>query len=149
MTYDGNGEPAYYGPVARSAAGSTNITLPHGTVLPKGGGDAMLVVNGSGFGQIHPITRYDSESLTLTLATALMAEIGADAWIQTLAFQGRNIFHENSFADNGAFQMYGTSFQTVFAGNVGRRMGGMMSWGQVQDPHARIGSDLYKYWLLS
>ena len=67
---------------------------------------------------------------TLTLATPLAAAIGADAWVQTVADQGRNIFHGNSFADNGAFQMYGSSFQTVFAANVARRMGGMMAWGQ-------------------
>lgn len=37
MTYDGNGGPAYFGPVASSAAGSDQVTLPIGR---KGGGGA-------------------------------------------------------------------------------------------------------------
>jgi hypothetical protein len=48
MTYDGTGGPSYFGPVARSAAGSTHLTLPANR--PGGGGDVVLVVNGTGAG---------------------------------------------------------------------------------------------------
>ena len=55
-TDDGNGGGQYLGPVASSAAGSTKVTLPVGAA---GGGETFMVVNGTGFGQIHAIVSYD------------------------------------------------------------------------------------------
>ena len=58
---------------------------------------------------LWPCRGYNATTSTLHLATPLLAAIGKDAWIQTLAFQGRNIFHGNSFADNGACHNPNTS----------------------------------------
>eukprot|EP00937_MAST-01D_sp_MAST-1D-sp2_P006814 g6814.t1 len=132
MTYDGNGGGAYYGPVARAEAGSTKVALPAAAAGGGGGGgEALIVLNGTGFGQIHAIAGYDTATGTYTLTTPLLTSLEpGQSWVQACSFQGRNIFHGNAFHDNGAFQVWGNRFESVFAANVGRRMGGFMAWGQ-------------------
>jgi hypothetical protein len=95
MTYDGTGGPSYFGPVARSAAGSTHLTLPANR--PGGGGDVVLVVNGTGAGQRHAILSFDSESRTYELATPLVVELSPDSWIQAMRYQGGSMFVGNRF----------------------------------------------------
>lgn len=127
MTYDGNGGGSYFGPVASSAAGSVRVTLPPGT---GGGGEAFVVMNGTGAGQIHAITSYNGTTRSYTLDTPLVAALGSDSWVQTLSYQGKSHYIGNRWADTGAFQLYGAAFDHVMANNVMRRMGGSMAWGQ-------------------
>jgi len=126
-TDDGNGGGQYLGPVATSAAGSTKVTLPVGA---SGGGETFMVVNGTGFGQIHAIVSYDPESRTLTLDEPLVAALDGDSWVQTLAYQGKSHYIGNRWGDTGAVQLYGSAFDHVIAENTMRRMGGSMAWGQ-------------------
>ena len=120
MTFDGNGGGVYYGPVAASAAGSVHVTLP--TAHVGGGGEVLVVLNGTGMGQIHPVESWDATSRTYTLTTPLAVALGADSWVQALSYQARNIFAANTFADNGAFQIYGSGLELVAWGNVARRV---------------------------
>ena len=55
---DGNGGGSYFGPVASSAAGSNRVSLPENS--QGGGGEAFLVMNGTGAGQIHAIVAYNA-----------------------------------------------------------------------------------------
>ena len=50
--------------------------------------------------------------------------------IACIPFRGRNIFHQNSFIDTGAHQLYGIGLDTLVAENTGVRMGGFKAWGQ-------------------
>jgi len=127
MTYDGNGGGAYFGPVASAEAGSTEVSLPAGA---GGGGEVLMVINGTGFGQIHAVVSYDRETCTYTLDEPLVAALGKDAWVQTLAYQGKSHYIGNRWSDTGGFQLYGSAFDHVVAENVMRRMGGSMAWGQ-------------------
>jgi hypothetical protein len=99
------------GPVASSAKGSRKISIPAGTT----GGYApnLVVLNGTGFGQIHAVESYDSATRTFTLAQPLAATLGPDSYIQVLAYQARNIFVANQFMDNGAFQFFGVRMLCV------------------------------------
>jgi hypothetical protein len=135
MTYDGNGGPAYYGPVSASAKGSRNVTIPAG----KAGGYApnLIVLNGTGFGQTHAVESYDSATRTYLLAQPLAAALGPDSYIQVLAYQARNIFAANQFTDNGAFQFFGSGVEQVISGNIGRRMGGFMAVSQALTIHTK------------
>eukprot|EP01052_Picozoa_sp_SAG31_P030060 SAG31_NODE_3051_length_4742_cov_35.992031_5_plen_106_part_00 len=87
--------------MSSSAKGSRTITIP----ADRAGGYApnLVVLNGTGFGQIHAIESYDAATRSYTLAQPLAAALGPDSYIQVLAYQARNIFAANQFADNGAF----------------------------------------------
>jgi hypothetical protein len=63
---------------------------------------------------------------------------------------------ENQFTDNGAFQFFGSGVEQIIAGNVGRRMGGFVGWGQwygnqtvgcTKDCVTSIGPDMRQLWL--
>jgi len=110
LTYDGNGVGAYFG------SGQVK--------LPVGGGSAVLVINGTGFSQAHAVKSYDAETRTYTLTEPLAAELSADAWVQTLAYQGKSHFIGNTFTDTGACQLYGAAFDQIITEHVMRRTGG-------------------------
>lgn len=100
---DGNGGGSYFGPVASSAAGSNRVSLPENS--QGGGGEAFLVMNGTGAGQIHAIVAYNATSRSYTLDTPLVATLGVDSWVQTLNYQGKSHYIGNRWGDNGAFQL--------------------------------------------
>ena len=69
-------------------------------------------------------------------------QLGADAFNKVFANQAKNIFAENSFVDNGAFQIWGSGVELVMSRNVGQRMGGFMAWGQwYGDRHFKPGTN--------
>ena len=63
-------------------------------------GEAFVVLNGTGHGQIHAIKAFNSSTRTYTLATPLMAALAKDTWVQGLAYQGKNHYVGNRCDDN-------------------------------------------------
>ena len=69
-------------------------------------------------------------------------QLGADAFNKVFANQAKNIFAENSFVDNGAFQIWGSGVELVMSRNVGQRVWGFMAWGQwYGDQHFKPGTN--------
>lgn len=145
LTYD-NAGGAYFGPLSGvseahvttasdriplNRSGTTNSGTGGGWVVVGG---ALLVLNGSGAGQIRRIVANDSPrgwTLDTPLEQVTLAN-SADppSFVQLLPFRGRNILHRNRFSDCGAVQFYGIGLENLVTANVNQRMAGMVAWGQ-------------------
>jgi hypothetical protein len=126
-TYDNSGG-CYLGPIL-----SINITL--GTVTGVGSairdeciGGAVVVLNGTGTGQIRRVvgasTQHSTTNVVYTLDAAFADGAQPDGWISVIPFRGRNIFHRNTYRDVGAVQFYGIGLDNILAECTGERMGG-------------------------
>lgn len=168
MTYD-NAGGAYFGPLASVSSQSDVDIVAAGPRIPlnrfkansstTGGGwvvegGALIVLNGTGAGQIRRIVASTS-STGWTLDAPLdpvtlsgNAEGIEPSFVQMLPFRGRNLFHQNHFADVGAFQFYGIGLGNIVAENKNERMAGMVSWGQWREWHGptsmmpRLGGEM-------
>lgn len=145
ITYD-NAGGAWFGALAASsgkrvvATGDrlplnrtgTNSSATGGGWVVVGG--ALLVLNGTGAGQIRRVVDNPSPRewiLDAPLdAVGLAGSAAGPSFVQVLPFRGRNIFHHNRLSDVGAFQFYGIGLENVVSENVNSRMAGMVSWGQ-------------------
>lgn len=109
-------------------------------------GGALVIMNGTGAGQIRRIIDFYLEDALngsgwFTIDTpfdvppqpSLSPRVnGTDgaSLISCVPFRGRSIFHENSFVDTGAHQLYGIGLDTIVAENSAARFGGFAAWGQ-------------------
>ena len=164
LTYD-NAGGAYFGPLASSSPSSVRITtagpriplnrsqpgmnsVGNGWVVEGG---ALVVLNGTGAGQIRRIVKCVSDrewQIDAPLDTiALMSNTNGTgpSFVQILPFRGLNIFHHNTFRDVGAFQFYGIGLENTVADNRNERMAGMVSWGQWRQwspPHIALRGEM-------
>lgn len=144
MTNDGPGA-AYFGPLAsvssptstiRTARPRIPVNRSKGCVTDKCGwpttGGFLLVLNGTGAGQLRRVVQEPAQGSTWVLDAPLgPVDFGADgSYVQIAPFRGRNIFHRNTFRDVGCFQIWGTGLDTIVDGNYYDRAAGMISWGQ-------------------
>ena len=158
MTYD-NAGGAYFGPLASSRPSSARVVTA-GARIPLNRsqpgmnsegdgwvveGGALVVLNGTGAGQIRRIvkclsaTEWQLDAPLETIALADSSTGTRPSFVQIMPFRGLNIFHANSFRDVGAFQFYGIGLENTVADNRNERMAGMVSWGQWRQwspPHA-------------
>jgi hypothetical protein len=148
-TYD-NAGGCYLGPI-RHYDGGLNLTATGTARATECIGGAVLVVNGTGRGQIRRIVTQstpvaDAAGAAAAAAASASEVVGdtifgldrpfdaavspGESWIQVMPFRGRNWFVGNTYRDVGAVQFYGIGLEQIVANNVGERMGGFLSWGQ-------------------
>jgi hypothetical protein len=136
MTFDAGGG-AYFGKV--QAAQGTSLTLaadpqfkdyaptPHTDYT----GAVVMILDGNGAGQYRFVTRNAGRVWEVDRPWLIPPD---DTSIISIApFRGRSLFIGNSFADGGAFQLYGAGLDVIVAENEGRRMDGFFAWGL--NPH--------------
>lgn len=151
MTYDNRGNQ-YFGTVMGISADGVNITT-YGRGASSGNGNgydvrggAMVVVNGTGAGQIRRIIDFSLDDdrngsgwFTLNApfssplqvsSSPLPEEAHGASLIACIPFRGRSIFFNNHFEDVGAHQLYGIGLDTIVAENTAERFGGFKAWGQ-------------------
>lgn len=149
MTYD-NAGGAYFGAVV-SVTGATITTAGDRIPLNRTGnansatgggwvveGGALIVLNGTGGGQIRRIIASTGPRgwvLDAPLGPLDLAGGSEPSFVQVLPFRGRNIFHGNHLSDCGAVQFYGIGIENVVAENRLERMAGVVSWGQWRQWH--------------
>ena len=149
VTYD-NAGGAYFGTLQEVSSGSATVTasghrIPvNRTHMREGAGagwivegGALLVLNGSGAGQIRRIVAAPNNSGTEWTLDAPLEAMDGDkngqgdgAFVQILPFRGRNIFYRNKLSDVGALQFYGIGIENIVSENTLERMAGLVSWGQ-------------------
>lgn len=151
MTFDNRGNQ-YFGTVSSVSADGTNVsTYGRGAAFGNGNGydvrgGALVVLNGTGAGQIRRILDFRMEDalngsgwftldapLDVPLRTSpspVAAAADGASLIACVPFRGRSIFHANTFEDAGAHQLYGIGLDTVVAHNTAARFGGFLAWGQ-------------------
>ena len=131
-TYD-NAGGCYFGPVKAYAAGSLSLTATGTARAAECSGGAIIVLNGSGIGQVRRVVAQTTAGGETVWAMdepfAAAVDEGA-SWVQVMPFRGRNLFVANTYRDVGAVQFYGIGLEQIVANNVGERMGGFLSWGQ-------------------
>ena len=155
MTYD-NAGGAYFGTLSSASSTSPVVTTTHlripvnrtdgregagaGWVVEGG---ALIVLNGTGAGQIRRIvSAADNTGHEWILDAPLQhMEDSRDSFVQILPFRGRNIFHNNHLSDVGALQFYGIGLENVVSENKLERMAGLVSWGQWRGLVPRTASD--------
>ena len=157
MTYDNRGNQ-YFGAVVGVSPNGINIsTYGRGAGFGNGNGydvrgGAVVVVNGTGAGQIRRIIDFFLEDALngtgwFTVDAPFDVPLHASAspragdangasLISCIPFRGRSIFHRNRFEDTGAHQLYGIALDTIVAENSAARFGGFKAWGQ-----SRSGGD--------
>jgi hypothetical protein len=151
MTFDNRGNQ-YFGPVVSVSVDGVNVTTT-GRGAGDGNGNgydvrggAVVVVNGTGAGQIRRILDFRLDdalngsgwfTIDAPFDTALQpsrsplaAEANGASLIACIPFRGRDIFYGNSFEDTGAHQLYGIGLDTIVAENTAARFGGFKAWGQ-------------------
>ena len=129
MTFDNRGNQ-YFGPVVGVSPDGTNIsTYGRGARFGNGNGydmrgGAVVIVNGTGAGQIRRIIDFSLETalngtgwftidapfvVPLHPSTSPHSEDANDtSLIACTPFRGRSIFYSNRFEDTGAHQLYRT-----------------------------------------
>jgi len=164
MTFDNRGNQ-YFGAVAGVSPDGTNIST-HGRGAPFGNGNgydvrggAVVVVNGTGAGQIRRIIDFFLEDalngtgwFTVdapfdvplhTSASPRAEDANGASLISCIPFRGRSIFHRNRFEDTGAHQLYGIGLDTIVAENSAARFGGFKAWGQSRTGGDPLGTNAF------
>lgn len=148
ITYD-NAGGAYFGTLQKVSSSSAAVTTSgrriqvNRTHMREGAGagwivegGALLVLNGSGAGQIRRVVAAPNNSgtqWTLDSPLEAMDDEGGQAdgaFVQILPYRGRNIFYRNRLSDVGALQFYGIGIENIVSENTLERMAGLVSWGQ-------------------
>lgn len=139
MTYDTE-SGAYYGTLADIHG--TTVTTSHDTVaagyMKFNGwhGGALVVLNGSGAGQIRRIVVPGIDNKPTPTNRTWVLEQPFDilpdrtAMVQIMAYRGRAIFFRNFYADVGPFQFYTISLESVAAEIWAERFEGFVGFGQ-------------------
>lgn len=127
MTTDAGGE-AYRGSVT---ADGTRLQLADDP-LPRWknrdwNGAGVFILSGPGAGQWRRAVR--AKGRTVDVDRPWIVSPTADSHVSISMFQGRYLVCDNTFADCGAVQFYGTSIECVMANNRGARMQGFRGLG--------------------
>jgi len=129
-TYD-NAGGCYLGPVS----GHNNVSVSGiGIALSNEClGGAIVILNGSGTGQIRRVTRsstIEGNAVFFMDKPFVAPPTSMISWMMVMPFRGRTLMLGNTYKDVGAVQFYGIGLDHVVAECEGERMGGFLSWGQ-------------------
>ena len=112
----------------------------------------MVLVQGTAAGQWRWVTGYTGAG-RFVLDRPFDVEPDKDALMVVDVAKAQNIHFRNTLKDVGNFQFFGSVIDTDVVENVGERMGGFFSWGQLHRNATFIGPqnlstpDLYVQWL--
>jgi len=112
----------------------------------------MVLIEGTAAGQWRWVVAYAGEG-EFVLDRPFDVEPDSDALMVVDVAKAQNIHFRNTLKDVGNFQFFGSVIDTDVVENVGERMGGFFSWGQLHGNATFIGPqnlstpDLYVQWL--
>ena len=169
MTYDNPGR-SFAGRFVAAAASEASEGRPGGASVVKlsptdtakafsryddtsdGNQHVMVLIEGTAAGQWRWVVAYAGEG-EFVLDRPFDVEPDSDALMVVDVAKAQNIHFRNTLKDVGNFQFFGSVIDTDVVENVGERMGGFFSWGQLHGNATFIGPqnlstpDLYVQWL--
>lgn len=93
-------------------------------------GGVVYVLEGTGAGQYRLVTGHRDREWVIDRPWDV--PLDGTSVVSIVPFRGRNLFVENSVADAGPFQLYGSAADVIVADNVTRRADGLLAWGLSQ-----------------
>ena len=139
MTFDGSGG-VYFGkvaevdgrrmilaqdPVERSYASGGE---PRAPAPNSWAGAAVCILDGKGAGQYRRVVSHDGRAWEIDRPWDIPPDDSSR--ISIVPFRGHVLFVGNTLVDGGSVQAFGTSLDSIFAGNRGARMSGFIPvWG--------------------